>query len=285
MNRVTMQHASRLPKYVARRLASRADARVPQSRWAQAVLAYQREGDDVLDRVRGCRVRYDPTTFLGQCLFREGGFEDAEIDFFAQRLRALEAPVVLDVGANIGWHAARWATRVPRARIHAFEPSERARRYLDANLQANGVGERVTVVSQALSDQPGRGAFYECRDPAYSSLQDTQRNPVAAQHEVDVGTLDEYCARVAVSQVSLVKIDVEGLEFQVLRGAERTLRRWRPDLFVEIDQRNLGAVRAEEVIDWIRALGYRAQVFQFGRLVPAGAYQFWFYNYCFTAEA
>jgi FkbM family methyltransferase len=271
------------PRHLVRRgLARHWGTKWIESPLAQRMLAYRMDGRDVIDRAHGCRVRFDPSTFLGQCLFLEGAFEDKEIDFLSARLSRKPDPVILDVGANIGWHALRWATAVPSARVHAFEPSPKARRYLDMNLHLNGVADRVKVVAKALADAEGSRRFFDCEDYAFSSLLDTRRNPVAEEREVHVTTLDNYCEAHASLNVALVKIDVEGLEYEVIRGGERLLRSRKPDLFVEIDQRNREKPTAEEVIDRVRAMGYEAFVFQYGEPVPAREYRFWFYNYWFT---
>lgn len=136
----------------------------------------------------------------------------AEIEW----LRAAAGPedLVYDVGANIGFTAALLASR--GARVIAFEPSPRAFGLLKKNARAGIEARQI-----ALSDQPGR-LFFEERDRLdLSSVADAGALAIEA---VTIDSLGEA--------PTLIKIDVEGYEPQVLRGATETLRAG-PVLFFE----------------------------------------------------
>jgi hypothetical protein len=77
--------------------------------------------------------------------------------------------------------------------------------------------------------------------------------------KVEIDTLDHFAEEQKLSRNGLIKIDVEGFEMEVLKGAAETLRRFRPKLFVEMDDRNLQeqGSGAKELIAFLKGAGYR----------------------------
>lgn len=86
---------------------------------------------------------------------------------------------------------------------------------------------------------------------ALATLSEPRGVPGARPVDVTLRTLDEY----RLDDVTFVKIDVEGHEFEVLRGAERTLTRWSPTLLVEID-RAFHNQPIRNIFDWLGERGY-----------------------------
>ena len=127
--------------------------------------------------------------------------------------------VAVDVGANVGNHTL-WMAVMCGLRVHAFEPVVHAQ--LQANVELNGLDDgRVMVHPVALGERLGEAIH--CGDGRLGK-------PLAGRGgDVPVFTLDYY----GLSSVVVVKVDVEGMEPLVLRGAEATLRRCRPVVFAE----------------------------------------------------
>ena len=178
-------------------------------------------------------------------------------------LRTLVDPArsSIDVGANVGVHTyylARWTRHV-----YAYEPNPlMARRLRNARLP------NVTVSSIALSDRAGEATLFIPRihgheaDP-YGSLEEPPGQPGSSsapgsgpdavrEYRVLTRTLDSE----RHEAIGLLKIDVEGHEAAVIEGAVETLRRHRPTLLVELEQRH-SAADIRDVIDRILAVGYR----------------------------
>jgi FkbM family methyltransferase len=135
-----------------------------------------------------------------------------------------EDSCALDVGAHRGSVLAEIVRLAPRGRHHAFEPLP----VLAAELRARFPD--VTVHELALSDTAGDAEFqHVVTDPGYSGLRRRRYDDPGARVEpirVTTARLDDVLDPEA--PVHFVKVDVEGAELQVFRGARRTLARWRP---------------------------------------------------------
>lgn len=157
-------------------------------------------------------------------------------------LRRLVAPssLVLDIGANIGAHTLHLAQLVgPNGRVIAFEPTDFAFRKLCRNLELNPALEaRVTPCHCFLTERN------EDQVPSaiYSSWPLAREAGLHAKHlgrEMRTGaaqarSLDSVLSELADRKVALVKIDVDGFECDVLRGATRLLRDARPIFVMEV---------------------------------------------------
>jgi FkbM family methyltransferase len=157
------------------------------------------------------------------------------------------APVVLDVGANIGLATLAMSTALPdSARLLAVEPSPRNLAHLRRNLAANGLGPpRVEVVAAAVGAEPGSLGFHESDYGAGSHL-------VSGHHLADgsmpavsvpVETLDRVASSRGLGRLDFIKIDVEGFEPDVLAGAAGAIERFRPVVYMEFNSWTLIAFR------------------------------------------
>ncbi len=170
----------------------------------------------------GVRLWCPPWSHLAAAWLSIGDHE-AELPFVRALLRSEDTFV--DVGANIGVYSIIAAVR--GARVLAFEPNGSARATLTANLALNHIEDRVQVLSCALADFSGRARF--TTDLEAANHLDIE--PEAKGEVVDVCELDTLIEPGA--RVTLIKIDVEGFDEAVLRGARGTLERERPVLIVE----------------------------------------------------
>ena len=160
--------------------------------------------------------------------------------------------VAFDVGMNFGYFTCLLASMCKE--VHGFEPvgwlAGRAR----ANVQLNAF-VNVTINELALSDHTGT-AKLNLPDPTdsnwgTSSLVHRSSSPTAIL-EVPLDTLDIYCAARGITRLDFMKVDVEGAEHLVFRGAEKTLERLRPTIIFEYNEES-GA----ESYRLLEKLGYR----------------------------
>lgn len=167
---------------------------------------------------------------------------------------------VLDVGANIGLMSLLFARTVGNAgTVHAFEPSVFANNLLRENIGLNGLGN-IRVRRAAVSDTVGKTSFVN-PDPAsissfnYGSLSlaHSIRNARGENVETDQVTVDS----IDLHECDFIKIDVEGFEAAVVRGALRTIDRCKPWLSLEIGN-------PKDDVSWVpllKARGYRIFAF------------------------
>lgn len=127
--------------------------------------------------------------------------------------------VVFDVGANIGNYSKKWLQINPQ--LHAFEPNSEAFKQLKANLK-----EKATVNHLAFSNKTGVQDLYTVKGAhQLSSLikRKHHRHKWEKAEQVNCHTIDEYCASNKIKKIDFLKIDVEGFEMEVLKGAKQML--------------------------------------------------------------
>lgn len=145
-----------------------------------------------------------------------------------------QAGCILDIGANIGWFAVRFAHRLPKAQVYAFEPLPESFQYLQRNIAANGVGGRVSAFNYGLSDTSGAVTFFlEPANGTNASLLNVSDASTARRIVGLTLTLDEWAANHRVTP-DFIKCDVEGAELLVFRGGQRLLEQHKPAVFAEL---------------------------------------------------
>lgn len=174
------------------------------------------------------------------------------MDFEALVQRFYEAllqpgDVAVDVGAHSGRHAVPMARRIgPTGTLHCFEPLPEVCRWLAhafyAAAQGGATLAAYTIHQCALGAIPGRADFVHAVDlPEYSGLRERMYlgSTRIERVPVDVRTLDEVL--VDLSRCSYMKIDAEGGELDILRGARRFIAATRPVVSFEFGMNGAGA--------------------------------------------
>lgn len=205
--------------------------RLPRRLWRKLRLALDPNARGQFTLAPGVRFEVPLASALARLLLLEV-YERAEQAFVRQALAP--GAVFLDVGANHGLFTVLAAERVGAAgHVYAFEPSPREAASLRRNLALNQC-TNVTVVEQAVSDRTGQARLAVAGDGGLNALaQNTHPEQVVeAWQAVSTITLDDYLAGAGEPRVDLLKIDVEGAEALVLRGAERLLRRAQPPVLL-----------------------------------------------------
>jgi FkbM family methyltransferase len=197
------------------------------------------------------------------------------IGYFDLELRLLRylcdgAKVSIDVGASIGSYTVHLLNH--SRKCYAFEPRSDSAAYLVDRLAARS-NPRLRVEAVALSDHNGEAQLRVLVDDlGRSSIE--RANPVERLGVVEVMTvptrrLDDYAA---IEPVGCIKIDVEGHEDAVLRGARRILFRDHPTLIIEIEERHKRH-SVSTVSGFLEELGYRGFFFRRDRLNPIESFR------------
>jgi FkbM family methyltransferase len=189
---------------------------------------------------------------------------------------AKDAQVFVDVGAYSGVYTVLACVANPALSAVAFEPNPSKLPQIRSNVTVNGIQHRVTVIGKALSAESGTAPLWIPSDDSTATL--TGSTPGGRATDVPVTTGDLALDGL---NVGLVKIDVEGLENEVLMGMTRVLSTHRPKIIAEcLDRTALDALTRST-----RGLGYR-HAYQIGRAgpVPVGHAPFRPANYLFTSQ-
>jgi FkbM family methyltransferase len=165
--------------------------------------------------------------------------------------------VFLDIGAHVGTWSLAFAKNC--AKVHCFEPTPRTFNYLCGNIALNNLDDRIVAHNLALAEKEGRMPIYKGSEDGGSNslLQMLDRTPTWM---VDVKTLDSM----GLTNVGMIKIDVEGFEKNVLEGAQETLKaNGYPRIFFEswIPEREEGGIPSKslrsELFEYIESTGYK----------------------------
>lgn len=182
-----------------------------------------------------------------QSALRRGRFYEAE-ELAELGRRLPPGAHVIDIGANIGNHAVWFATRMNAARVVVIEPNPLATAPLLANVVMNGLREVICtdLLGVGLADRSDSGFAIRRHDRNLGASKMRKREDGAGRFSVHAG--DDLLAG---ERADLVKIDVEGMELQVLKGLGATIARCRPLMLVEVMEENLPGFEA-----WRDAAGY-----------------------------
>ena len=203
-----------------------------------------------------------------------GQYEPHVMDVIANRLPA--GGVFVDVGANIGILAALAARRMgPRGTVVAIEASPINCELLAANLRETG-SQRFTVLNRGVWDEPATLTISHIPQGPGWSFVSPEPSGQGIPFTVECETLDALLAEAGVGPVDLLKVDVEGAEVRVLRGARNLLQGNRPGIILEINPDTLQRVSGagpRELYQCVLEYGYEMKVIaREGPLVPVTAY-------------
>jgi FkbM family methyltransferase len=170
---------------------------------------------------------------------------------------------------DIGAHYGIWSYHLSKtfARVEAFEPIKECCDVIRSTRRKN-----INVHNEALSSSPGSLELRIPVDKGGLLLQSARLGDVAGQFEsrlVPVKTLDNY----SVGRVRFIKIDVEGHEIEVLKGAEQTIMHFRPAMIIEIEQRHLD-FPMDNVFKLLNIYGYDAYFLSGRKLRPYAEFSY-----------
>lgn len=155
---------------------------------------------------------------------------------------------VIEVGANMGTHSVDMARACAPGTFYAFEPQPRLFQIMAGNLALNNV-DNALAYPDGCGEAEGKAFLPRIDYDQNGNFGAVSLGESGEGFRVRIRTIDSL----ELATCGLIKIDVEGFEPRVLRGAAETIRRCRPSLYVENDR----AAQQQEVIDLIAAQDYR----------------------------
>ena len=126
-------------------------------------------------------------------------------------------------------------------KVYSFEPSEGVLKYLNENIKINQLEKQVTSVSVALSDSKGSIDFYELKNPKFPNIHNlsgehntgAKKDRLSNKIRVETTTLDDFVLSQKINSLEFMKLDTEGAENIILKGAKKTIEKFRPLIVCE----------------------------------------------------
>jgi FkbM family methyltransferase len=184
------------------------------------------------------------TIIESQAYYEQGMLEDIK-----DRLAEKSATKIVDVGAYIGNHSLFFATHC-NAEVYSFEPFKDSFENFQKNIAANGLESTIHSYNIALGDVPAKARMSVPQKKNIGMNQVIQDST----GDVDVMTLDDVLYG-SVKPIDLMKVDVEGMELSVLKGAKRILKRDHPYVYVEAFEPQ----RLTDISNYLERLGYQRE--------------------------
>jgi FkbM family methyltransferase len=213
----------------------------------------------VTKRIAGINYELDLREVIDSAMYWRGSREPHTS--YALKMLCKRGDIVFDIGANIGSHALPMASHVgAEGRVYAFEPVPWAMNRMKRNLELNDFGNLV-LEPIALSDKNE-----EVEMKFRASFKIGSKSGVGPEGKIDeswwneceqvrvrMETLDSYVASHHIGRIDLIKLDVDGFEGKVIRGARETLKRLGPKIIMEVAPA-WTEMRGDDIKDILRAL-------------------------------
>lgn len=173
---------------------------------------------------QGARFVVDKFDYIDRCLAFYGMWEKEQLEKLVELCSRRRIDTFLDVGANVGFYSIMFAVKKAVDRIIAFEPDPGNYSRLRANLSASDLEDRIETVQLALGDRESPVKLYQGAEAnrGESTIAVPEQTPQEVTHQVRQARFDDLYQ--VEGESIIVKMDVEGYEFQALAGMERTLR-------------------------------------------------------------
>lgn len=213
----------------------------------------------------GARVYFPKGSFIFHMLCEQGIYEGENIKI----INSLIDPgtTYIDVGANIGLMAVP-VLNSQDCSVISFEASPNVLPFLERTASESQYRNRWKVIGKAAGDRIGETEFFASMNGkhVFDGFRDTKRSEAMRPTTVPVTTLDSEWEDAGRPRVSVIKIDVEGAELQILEGARQCIEANRPYILIEWNEVNLRAFQLEcdAILECAQQMSY--ELFS----VPAG---------------
>ncbi|PKN38358.1 MAG: hypothetical protein CVU62_05760 [Deltaproteobacteria bacterium HGW-Deltaproteobacteria-2] len=206
----------------------------------------------------GTKVYFPKNSYIFNLACDQGTYEHDMVKLILTLIKA--DTYYFDVGANIGLMAIPILYNRPTCKCLSFEPSPNAIPYLLRTVEESQFHNRWVVINKAVGEELGELDFNvsSASLSAFDGFKNTGRAPVEKTIKVPVTTIDHVWAAPGKPDVSVIKIDVEGAEIRVLKGATECIKKCKPYILIEWNAVNLKAngYKPNDLIIMTNEIGY-----------------------------
>ncbi|MBI3582508.1 MAG: FkbM family methyltransferase [Nitrospinae bacterium] len=216
----------------------------------------------------GTWVYFPKGCHLFNRFLEQGEYESENVMLLLNFIK--KGSVVFDIGANIGLISIRFLNEFKECTVVSFEPSPNNIPFLERTWKNSGFGNRWNLVFSAAGEKTGNMDFYIASPAmgAFDGFRDTKRAGSRKKISIPVTTVDNEWKKMGRPKVSVIKIDVEGAEMQVLKGATYCIECERPYILSEWNSLNFSVYDcvSSDLIRWAEENKYK--IFRTLGLIP-----------------
>ncbi|ABB39689.2 methyltransferase FkbM family [Oleidesulfovibrio alaskensis G20] len=196
----------------------------------------------------------DESQYVDKCIIQHGKYESASTNLVQQFVK--EGQTVLDIGGNIGYYTVMFSKIVGRSgKVITFEPTAHYRSILEKNVQENQINN-VLIRPEGLSDKAEKLTISIGSSTA--TLHAPEGQQIDSYEAIQLARLDDLVEQLDITKLDFIKIDVDGHEPSVLRGAQQTIKKFKPLILLEVSHLHYleGNVFAWDFYDYLSSLNY-----------------------------
>jgi len=212
-------------------------------------------GRGVSRTINGFNVRF-PLRFAR---YFPSDYEKQNFRFLREQVKP--GDVVLDIGAHIGLFSVAASTLIrPTGKLFAFEPADQTIPLLLKTIVLNDAGEWISVNHAAIGKKSGMATFYvsDIKGDNSNSMVSYKEDRKLYPKQVALYSIDEFASEQHIEKVRFIKLDVEGVELDALKGAKQVLATHKPACIVAVHPEPVMARgdRLEDIYDLITSFNY-----------------------------
>jgi FkbM family methyltransferase len=212
--------------------------------------------------INGLTLKIYPKNEIGRALFVSGIYDPNNLVVVGALLK--NGSVFIDAGANMGYSSLLMANVVGETgHVYALEPSKRDYKRLEDNIELNGLSGTVSHYPYALADVKGSATLQVAGEERNAlntlgsefSVKGVEK---ISSETVNTITLDEFIEEEEIRKVDVLKLDIEGSEFNALKGAMKTIQEHKPAIMLGVNITSLESCGADliRIEKLLRELGY-----------------------------
>jgi FkbM family methyltransferase len=212
----------------------------------------------------------EESTFDAQYLKSYGDILDRDPLIELIKSHSSDNSVIYDIGASHGAYSIYLAYKISNSKVYSFEPLPYSYQELIDNIAAFDLTDNIFAQNIAISNKKGAKEFFWSSDYARSSLNQQNalgnNNEIIQRIKVKCSTIDHLVKSGGLPTPDIIKIDVEGHEYEVFKGAKQVIKKSKPKIFFEpheIVKDKSGQLISSSIIikDFLSKYGYNFKSF------------------------